>query len=63
MWLSLAQMHKKAWWERKTHRKYFFLDYSRSGEKEDPSKIVYFRKDMREKKVESQKGRERRRDK
>ena len=27
------------------------------------AKIVFFRKDMREKKVESQKGRERRRDK
>ena len=63
MWLSLAQMHKQAWWERKTNRKYFFETIVEVVRKKIQAKIVFFRKDMREKKVESEKGRERRRDK
>ena len=63
MWLSLGQMHKKAWWERKTHRIFFFETLVEVVRKKIQAKRLFFRKDMREKKVESQKGRERRRDK
>ena len=54
MWLSLAKMHKKAWWERKTHPKYFFETIVEVVRKKIQAKIVFFRKDMREKKVESE---------